>query len=171
MYCLFCVVLCIVCVYMCTVLLPLGGYPIAVKYIISYLIISYHIIKPNKSLFFAKRLSNVKAKTSNACKQILASYVISSPSLKVCTLLIINNFMTKWHAPPAVLCSWSGRPAGTPRTQDDYHHDTKVKPVAATAVIALLMIGGKTPETCWAVNKCQNNKLKICCIRLVIYLN
>ena len=37
MYCLFCVVLCIVCVYMCTVLLPPGGYPIAVKYIISYL--------------------------------------------------------------------------------------------------------------------------------------
>jgi len=34
MYCLFCVVLCIVCVHMCTVLLPPGGYPIAVnKYI------------------------------------------------------------------------------------------------------------------------------------------
>jgi hypothetical protein len=40
----FCVVLCIVCfvmfsvlfVYMCTELLPLGGYPIAVKYIIPY---------------------------------------------------------------------------------------------------------------------------------------
>ena len=41
MYCLFCVVLCIVCVYMCTVLLPPGGHPIAVKYIISYHIISY----------------------------------------------------------------------------------------------------------------------------------
>jgi hypothetical protein len=38
MYCLFCVVLCIVCVYMCTVLLPPGGYPVAVnKYIISYI--------------------------------------------------------------------------------------------------------------------------------------
>jgi hypothetical protein len=36
MYCLFCVVLCIVFVYMCTELLPPGGYPIAVKYIISY---------------------------------------------------------------------------------------------------------------------------------------
>jgi hypothetical protein len=34
-YCLFCVVLCIAFVYMCTVLLPPGGYPIAVnKYII-----------------------------------------------------------------------------------------------------------------------------------------
>jgi len=36
MYCWFCVVLCIVCVYMCTELLSPGGYPIAVKYIISY---------------------------------------------------------------------------------------------------------------------------------------
>jgi len=45
MYCLFCVVLFIVSVYMCSVLLPAGGYPIAVnKYIISYHIISYHII-------------------------------------------------------------------------------------------------------------------------------
>jgi hypothetical protein len=41
MYCLFCDVLCIVCVYMCTVLLPPGGYPIAVKcvqYIISHIV-------------------------------------------------------------------------------------------------------------------------------------
>ena len=58
-----------------------------------------------------------------------------------------------------------------PRTQHDRHHDTKVKPEAATAVIELLMMGGKTPETCSAVNKRQNNKLKNCCIRLVIYLN
>jgi hypothetical protein len=33
------------------------------------------------------------------------------------------------------------------------------------------MMGGRTPETCWAVNKRQDNKLKNCCIRLVIYLN
>jgi hypothetical protein len=46
-----------------------------------------------------------------------------------------------------LLCSWSGRQA-RPRTQHDYHHDTKVKPEAATEVIELLMMGGKTPETC-----------------------
>jgi hypothetical protein len=63
-----------------------------------------------------------------------------------------------------------GRPA-RPQTQHDYHHDTKVKPEAATAVIKLLMMGGKTPETYLAVNKRQVNKLKNCCIRLVIYLN
>jgi len=31
---------------------------------------------------------------------------------------------------------------------------------AATAVIELLMMGGKTPETCWAVNKRHDNKLE-----------
>ena len=46
-----------------------------------------------------------------------------------------------------VLCSWSGRPA-RPQTQHDCHHDTKIKPEAATAVIELLMMGGETPETC-----------------------
>ena len=58
-----------------------------------------------------------------------------------------------------------------PRTQHDCHHDTKVKLEAATAVIELLMMGGKTPETCWAVNKRKDNKLENCCIWLVIYLN
>ena len=32
------------------------------------------------------------------------------------------------------------------------------------------MMGGKTPETCSAVNKRQDNKLENCCIWL-IYLN
>jgi hypothetical protein len=63
-----------------------------------------------------------------------------------------------------------GRPA-RPRTQHDCHHDTKVKPEAATAVIELLIMGGKTPETYWAVNKRQDNKLENCCIWLVICLN
>jgi hypothetical protein len=69
-----------------------------------------------------------------------------------------------------VPCSWSGRPA-LPRIQHDSHHDTKVKPEAAPTVTELLMMGGKTSETYWAVNKRQDNKLKNCCIRLVIYLN
>jgi hypothetical protein len=32
--------------------------------------------------------------------------------------------------------------------QHGYHHDTKVKPEAATAVVELLMMGERTPETC-----------------------
>jgi hypothetical protein len=78
------------------------------------------------------------------------------------------TFVSWWQS--CCVCGQSGRPA-RPRTQHDYHNDTKVKPEAATAVIELLMMGRKTPETCWAVNKRQDNKLKNCCIRLVIYLN
>jgi hypothetical protein len=69
-----------------------------------------------------------------------------------------------------VLCSWSGWPA-QPRTQHKCHHDTKVKSEAATAGTELLIMGGNTPETCWAGNKRQDNKMKNCCIKLVIYLN
>jgi hypothetical protein len=47
----------------------------------------------------------------------------------------------------------------------------EVKPEAATAVIELLMMGGKMTKTCYAVNKRQDNKLKICFIWFVIYLN
>jgi hypothetical protein len=84
---------------------------------------------------------------------------------------IIRNSMTAEAASgftfmvTVVLCLWSGRLCNR------YHHDTKVKPEAATAVIELLMMGGKTPEICWAVNKCQDNKLENCGIWLVIYLN
>jgi hypothetical protein len=47
----------------------------------------------------------------------------------------------------AVLCSWSGRPA-RPRTQHGYHHNTKVKPEAGTAVTELVKMGRWTPKTC-----------------------
>jgi hypothetical protein len=33
------------------------------------------------------------------------------------------------------------------------------------------MVGGKMPETCWALNKRRDNKLENCYIWLVIYLN
>ena len=88
--------------------------------------------------------------------------------------LLSWRLFTAQHAsgvfPSIIRGSWSGRPA-RPRAQHDCHHDTKVKPEAATAVIEPLMMGGKTPETCWAVNKRQDNKLENCCIWLVIYLN
>ena len=78
-------------------------------------------------------------------------------------------FISAVHT-PLQICLPAGRPA-RPRTQHDCHHDTKVKPEAATAVIELLMMGGKMAETCWAVNKRQDNKLENCCIWLMIYLN
>jgi hypothetical protein len=76
---------------------------------------------------------------------------------------------------PLVLPSYRGDSRAVfvvgPAGQRDCHHDTKVKPEAATAAIELLMMGGKTPETCWAVAKRQVGKLENCCIRLVICLN
>jgi hypothetical protein len=39
-------------------------------------------------------------------------------------------------------------PTGPPTTTARLYHDTKVKPANASAVIELLMMGGRTPETC-----------------------
>jgi len=81
---------------------------------------------------------------------------------------IIRSSMTPVATSGFTFVSWwqacfvrvrAGRPSRL-RTQRGYHHDKKVKPEAATAVIELLMMGGKTPETCWAVNKRQDNKLE-----------
>jgi hypothetical protein len=47
-----------------------------------------------------------------------------------------------------------------PSNQHGYHNDTKVKPEAATAVVELVLMGVRTPETCWAVNKRQDNKME-----------
>ena len=53
---------------------------------------------------------------------------------------------------PLVLPSYRGDSRAVfvvgPARLHGYHHDTKVKPEAATAVIELLMMCGKTPETC-----------------------
>jgi hypothetical protein len=47
--------------------------------------------------------------------------------------------------------------------QHCYHHAPTVKPETATAVVELLMMGVRTPETCWAVNKRQVINLRNCC--------
>ena len=57
---------------------------------------------------------------------------------------------------------------GRGRTDHDqqhcYHHAPTVKPEAATAVVELLMMGVRMPETCWAVHKRQVINLKNCYI-------
>jgi hypothetical protein len=85
---------------------------------------------------------------------------------------IIRSSMTAVAASDFTFVSWwQSCCVPRTRTQQDSHHDTKVNPEAATAVIELLIMGGETPETCWAVHKRQDNKLENRCIWLVIYLN
>jgi hypothetical protein len=66
----------------------------------------------------------------------------------------IRSWMNAVAASSFTFLSWwqsccvrgrAGRPA-RPRTQHECHHDTKVKPEAATAVIELLMMAGKRPK-------------------------
>ena len=51
--------------------------------------------------------------------------------------------------------------------QHCYHHAPTAKPEAFTAVVELLMMVVRTPETCWAVYKRQVINLRNCCIWLV----
>ena len=62
----------------------------------------------------------------------------------------INSFWFYcWSVVVAVLLVVVG-PAGRPDhdQQHCYHHSPTVKPEAATAVVELLMLGVRTPETC-----------------------
>jgi hypothetical protein len=49
---------------------------------------------------------------------------------------------------PLVLPSESGDSSAVGRGRADYYHAPKVKPEADTAVVELLMMGVRTPETC-----------------------
>jgi hypothetical protein len=103
----------------------------------------------------------------DVCLQLNMFRTFSRPSLGAQWLqwqfLVLSSYRSR-----AVFMVGPSSRSARPLTQHDCHHDMKVKPEAATAVIELLLVGGETTETCWAVNKRQNNKLKNCCIRLVI---
>jgi hypothetical protein len=97
-----------------------------------------------------------------SCYSPLAVKILPCPTNRA----YLWNWTTRWRQVTTefkycCVCGRAGRPA-QPRTQHGSHHDTTVKPEAATAVIELLMMGGKTP---------QDNKLENGCIWLVIYLN
>ena len=117
-----------------------------------------HLFNSNKS---ATRWNNFPVYYPEVYLQLNMFRAVSRPSSGAQWL--------QWQ--PLVLPSYRGDNRAVFVVGHDYHHDTKVKPEAATAIIELLMMGGKTSETCWAVNKRQDNKLENCCIRLVIYLN
>ena len=62
--------------------------------------------------------------------------------------------------------SWSGRRPDYDQ-QHCYHQVPTIKPEAAIAVVELLMMGMRIPETCWAVFKRQVINLRNYCIWLV----
>ena len=91
-----------------------------------------------------------------------------------------QELMTAVAASGFIFVSWwqtccvrgrAGRPAGpttnTARLSPRYEGKTR----GCYCSHELLMMGGRTTETCWAVNKRQDNKLENCCIWFVIYLN
>ena len=57
--------------------------------------------------------------------------------------------------------------ASLPEHDQQHCYHLTVKPEAATAVVELLMMGVRTPDTCWAVHKRQVINLRSCCIWLV----
>jgi hypothetical protein len=63
-----------------------------------------------------------------------------------------------------VVVGLAGRPDH--EQQHCYHHAPTVKSMAATAVVELLMMGVRMPETCLAVSKRQAINLRNCCIWL-----
>jgi hypothetical protein len=88
------------------------------------------------------------------CKHFLMNSCVISPLRTVRPIYIGRAYRYPLDVAFYILFSTTirtvfvvGRPT-RPQTQHDCDHDMKVKPEAATAVIELLMMGGKTPETC-----------------------
>jgi len=79
---------------------------------------------------------------------------------RLCTAQHVSGVLT-----PIIRSSTVNRPDHD--QQHCYHHAPTVKPKAATAFVELLMMGVRTPETCWAVHKRQVIKLRNCCIWFV----
>ena len=71
----------------------------------------------------------------------------------------------RWSVVAAVLLDVIGPDRPNHVQQHCYHHAPTVKPKAATAVVELLMMGMRTPETCRAVYEHQiKNNLRNFCI-------
>jgi hypothetical protein len=72
---------------------------------------------------------------------------------RLCTAQHVSGVLTPIIRSSTTAVASSGRPDHDQR--HCYHHAPTLKPEAATAVVELLMVGVRTPETCWAVHKRQ----------------
>jgi hypothetical protein len=112
-------------------------------------------------------------KSPTWCKSFLVYYPDVCLQLNMFREFSRPSSGAQWlQCQPLVLPSYRGESRAGPTTNTARLSPRyEGKPEAATAVIEILIMDGKTPETCCAVNKRQGNKLRNFCIRLVIYLN
>ena len=77
------------------------------------------------------------------------------------TAVAASGFTSERGGSSAVGCGRAGRPDHD--QQHCYHHAPTVKPEAATAVVELLMMDVRRPETCFAVYKRHVINMRNCC--------
>jgi len=84
--------------------------------------------------------------------------------LLVCTAQHVSGVLT-----PIIRSSTTAVTGPTTTSSHCYHHASTVKPEAATAVIELLKMGVRAPETCWALHTSNRQviNLRNCCVWLV----
>ena len=102
------------------------------------------------------------AELYETCRVLFQNKIVKSVHLFG---FVISNYTDSlyWETTPVchISAAYSGRSfvgrgrADRPDHNQQHcsHHAPKVKPEAVTAIVELLMMGVRTPETCWAANK------------------
>jgi hypothetical protein len=80
----------------------------------------------------------------------LTGFTVEIRMLGLCLYSLLSSKQSACAVLSSSVSCLAGWPTGRPDhdQQHCYHHATTVKPEAATAVVELLMMGARTPETC-----------------------